>query len=353
MFDASSLSPGFKHRQLFSFQKQKGAALILALIIVAMVAALGVTFGESFTLSLARADNRWHGSQAQNYLLATETVAGYFLEQDLVESDIDSLQEPWATELTLPTDDGYLQANLEDAQGRFNLNSLAIPWSVPKENVSPQPYERFSPAQRRFIRLLQTFGDYPLTQQEAIEVTEAIIDWVDNDGENITGFGGAESLFYSAKTPPYEAANQKFDSVSELQMIEHVTPELYRLLEPLVIALPEENTTLNLNTASPALLSTINNLDDLTPMSVDDVESIIEERNLQPFETTEDFFNNPIIKNILPNMGDSGTGYGVATDYFLMHAKTSVGEQIRYVRSVLHRVDEENVVTIKRRYTSY
>lgn len=337
-----------------AIKKSGGAALVLALIIVAVVAALGVKFGEDFALSMARSENRWYGSQAQNYLLATESVASHFLEQDLADSDYDSLQEPWATELTLPTDDGYLQAQLEDAQGRFNLNTLAIAWTVPGENVNPQPHERFSPAQKRFIRLLQIFeDDYPVTEQEAIAITEAVIDWVDDDGENLAGFGGAESLHYSGKTPPYEPANQMFDSVSELQMVEGVTPELYRLLEPLLVVLPKENTTLNINTALPPLLRTLNAGDMMTPLAAEDISSILEERELQPFETIDDFLGNPAVRNSLPGSDEESSGYGVVSSYFLLHARASVGEQIRYIRSHLQRTDEDKVVTLKRRYTSY
>ncbi len=335
-------------------KKNSGAALIMALLIVVMVSVLAVKFSESFNLNVARSENRWYGAQAKNYLLATESMAGYFLEKDANENEIDELSEAWNADLVMPTDEGLLEAKLEDAQGRYNLNGLSIKAKIPDKNVNPQLHEKFSAQQKRFIRLLQIFDEYPLTQDEAISITEAAIDWVDDDGDNVTGFGGAESLHYSNKKPSYQPANQFFDSVSELQMVKGVTPELYRLLEPLICVLPDAATTLNLNTASPQLLRTINRPDDLSPLQAADVATIIEERSLQPAETVNDFFSNPAIQSIIP-VGAAAGGYGVSSDYFLMFAKTTVGEQIRFVISYLHRDPNKDgkVVTLNRRYTSY
>ncbi|GAB1260894.1 type II secretion system minor pseudopilin GspK [Aurantivibrio plasticivorans] len=331
-------------------QHQRGTALILAMMIVVVVTLLGVQFEERFTLSIAKAENRWHGLQAQNYLLATETLAAHFLEDDANNSDNDHLGEVWATEVTLPTDDGMMEVKLEDAQGRFNLNSLAANWTVPGNNPNPPLHLQFSPAQRRFIRLLQIFEDEQLTQQEAIEITEAVIDWVDDDGENLKGFGGAESLYYNNLSPPYTPANQLFFSVSELQMVKGITPALYQKLEPLVAVLPDTSASLNVNTALPEVLRSINDQSLLTPLSEQDVATIVEERTLQAFEDVADFSNNAAIKNAIPNLDTSD--FGVSTNFFLMHAKTSVGEQIRYVRSGLSRTDGK-VTTVSRRYTSY
>jgi len=335
-------------------KKNGGAALIMALLIVVMVSVLAVTFSESFNLNVARSENRWYGAQAKNYLLATEVMAGYFLEKDASENTIDELTEEWTAELVMPTDEGLLEAKLEDAQGRYNLNGLAIKATIPPTNINPQVHEKFSAQQKHFIRLLQIFEDYPLTQQEAIAITEAAIDWVDDDGDNVTGFGGAESLHYSNKKPSYQPANQLFDSVSELQMVEGMTPKLYRLLEPFICTLPDEKTTLNVNTALPQLLRTINRPDDLSPLRAEDVATIQEERNLQPAENVNDFFSNPAIQSIVP-IGAASGGYGVSSDYFIMFAKTTVGEKVRFVISYLYRDHKKDgeVTTLKRRYTSY
>ncbi|MEX1031857.1 MAG: type II secretion system minor pseudopilin GspK [Cellvibrionaceae bacterium] len=333
-----------------SLASNRGAVLVLALLIVAVVSGLAVQFTHTFKLNYSRVEYRSYGAQAQYYLLGAETLAGVVLEQDLADSDTDNLAEDWAQSIPpFPTDHGLLEARLEDAQGRFNLNNLS--GKANQENNSNHvPALRFTPPQRRFIRLLQTFEKYPLTVDQAIEVTEAVMDWLDGDDE-VFGFGGAESLHYSREQPPYQPANQLFSSVSELRLVRHMTPELYRLLEPLLVVLPE-NATLNVNTALPAVLRAINDAENLAPLDERALQDLLEDRELQQYETIGDFFSSPVLQNLAPNAVSTGAGYGVASDYFILHAKATVGEQVRFLVSQLHR-EEDAVTTVQRRYTSY
>lgn len=334
-----------------SRESERGSALVLALLIVAVVTGLAVQFAYSFALNLSRAEYRSYGAQAQYYLLGAEALAAVVLEEDAEEAaTVDHLGETWAQTIPpFPTDHGFLEARLEDAQGRFNINSLRRKTSAGNDpGVSPA--QRFTPEQRRFIRLLQTFEDYPVAVEQAIEITEAVIDWIDEDDE-VFGFGGAESLFYSRAEPPYGPSNQLFSSVSELRLVRHMTPELYQRLEPLLVALPED-ATLNINTALPPLLRTINSPDQLEPLDERVLVDILEERQLQHYESVGDFFSSPVIQNAAPNAIGTNAGYGVASEYFILHARASVDDQVRYLVSYLER-DDQGVRTMHRRYTSY
>lgn len=329
---------------------ERGSALVLALLIVAVVVALAVQFAYSFALNLSRAEYRSYGAQAQYYLLGAEALAAVVLEDDAEEGQVDHLGEIWAQSIPpFPTDHGLLEARLEDAQGRLNLNGLRRK-ATAGNDPSANPAQRFTPEQRRFIRLLQTFEDYPLAVEQAIEITEAVIDWLDDDDE-VFGFGGAETLHYSREEPPYQPANQLFTSVSELRLVRHMTPELYRRLEPLLVALPE-GATLNLNTALPSVLRTINSPDQLEPMDPRALVDILEERELQYYETVGDFFSSPVVQSAAPNAIGTNAGFGVASDYFILHARASVDDQVRYLVSYLQR-DNDGVRTVQRRYTSY
>ncbi|MGQ9426933.1 type II secretion system minor pseudopilin GspK [Gilvimarinus sp. F26214L] len=360
MYSASSRSPAHRYRARAlghsranlrggHRSRNRGAVLVLALLIVAVVTVLAVQFAHTFTLNYSRVEYRSYGAQARYYLLGAEALAGVVLEQDAAETETDNLTEIWAQAIPpFPTDHGLLEARLEDAHGRFNLNSLERKANA--EDTPGNPAERFTPAQRRFIRLLQTFEDYPLNPDEAIEITEAVVDWIDEDDEPF-GFGGAESLHYSREEPPYEPANQPFNSVSELRLVRHVTPELYRLLEPLLVALPAD-ATLNLNTALPPLLRTINDVDDLSPLDERALADLLEDRQLTQYETVSDFFSSPVLQNVAPNADSANAGYGVTSNYFILHAKASVGEQVRFMTSYLER-DGTQTSTLQRRFTSY
>src|SRR5690606_18822196 len=101
-----------------------------------------------------------------------------------------------------------IEVLLDDAQARFNINSLVMRRRG-LNDLGLEPTQRFSPYQKQFIRLLQALEPNPLGLQEAIALTEAVIDWLDVDDAPI-GFGGAESLYYSAEQPSYQPSNGLF-----------------------------------------------------------------------------------------------------------------------------------------------
>lgn len=347
-----------RHRKKQGAKDQVGAALVLVLLVTAIVAALAVEFQYALTLSMARVGNRWHGAQAHQYLLGAESLAALVLEQDFeADAEIDDLNEEWAQEVPpFPTDHGFLEAKIEDGQSRLNINNLRKKAPIDENQPPSNDWERFTPMQRRFIRLLQSFNEdieeLEVSEQEAIAITEAVIDWLDEDDEP-TGFGGAESLFYSNAEPPYQPANQFMNSVSELRLVQHITPQLYVLLEPYLVALPSE-TTMNLNTIPAKLMQTINDKENLQPLDANDVSDIITDRELQSFETVDLFNNNQIVESLLNNPDTEDASLGVRSDFFILHAKASVGEdQIRFLDSQLYRNEEGKTLAYNRRYTSY
>ncbi len=329
--------------------RQRGAVLILALLIVALVTGLSVSFAERFERSLWRAESRWGGDQARAYIIGAEALAAFVLQEDAKNDGnvrVDDLQEDWAQQQPpFELDGGWLQASLSDAQGRFNINLLA-------DNVNAQAAtvaERFTENQRRFIRLLQTFEAYPLDQAQAVEITEAVIDWIDADDEP-TGFGGAESLYYSGLEQPYSAPNRALVSVTELMRVKYMTPALYQLLAPHLVALNELSGP-NVNTMSLPLLRSLNVATSLQPLAVTDAQALVDERQLGPFETLADFSSNPVVAGLgsadKPVMTE---GLLTNSKYFLLTALVQVGEQRRHAQSLLFRnPDQNNQISVLRR----
>src|SRR5690625_6262563 len=52
----------------FVLAHQRGAGLIIALLVVSVGAALAIRFAGDFQLGMARAESRWHGAQTRTYL---------------------------------------------------------------------------------------------------------------------------------------------------------------------------------------------------------------------------------------------------------------------------------------------
>jgi general secretion pathway protein K len=335
---------------------ERGMVLIMALLIVVLVTSVVVAVSWRFTLSMARNENRWHGSQARAYLEGGEQLARKILIEDATQTQYDHLGEMWAQAgEPLPTDEGWIRGTIEDAHGRFNLNLLTPPLppqqgqgnQPPRDNSNATPQDRFSESQKRFIRLLQTIEleSGPVTPQVAVEIIEGIQDWLDADDQP-SGFGGAERDYYEGLDPPYPITNDFMTSVSELSLIKGVTPEIYKKLEPLVIALPKE-VQMNVNTLKPELLRTLNRKDNLQPLEEPDWQALQNERAAakEGFAQVTEFLSSPGVQAVLGDTSQfDSTGLVTSSNYFIFAAETLVGEQVRRSKTLLFRQNNDVVV---------
>ena len=236
------------HYRQSSPRSQRGAALIVALLVFALCTALVVAMELEFNRFYQRGGNILLAEQANAYLRGAEELATLALLADHDadknrDKPRDDLLEIWAqTPAPYTLDNGvWLLGCLQDLQGRFNLNRLAVP--AANEEGGP----RYTPAQAQFIRLLQALGEPALSEQEAKVVTQSVADWLDDNLEPLPE--GAEDDYYFGLTPAYRSANRPMASVSELRAVANITPELYRALEPWVTVWPQQPAPLNIHTA--------------------------------------------------------------------------------------------------------
>ena len=321
-------------------QRQGGAALIMALLIVALITVFALKASRDYQLSLARAEARWHGTQARAYLAGAERLAVFFLEQD--DPAIDSLQEDWAQPIPpFPVEGGSLVAEIRDASARLNLNDLVSPLVAEQ---APDSHERYNTSQRRFLRLLQSFEELPIALEDAIALLEAIVDWTDADSE-LTGFFGAEADYYQSLEPPYLPANGPFTSVGELRLVRGMTPQLMQLLRPYLSALPTGSVPMNINTLPDRLLRTLNASGVLTPLHPEDV-GLLRQENPE-YATIEDFKNNSVWSSLVADPGGVNVdNTATTTRYFVVTTAVSLGQQRRTMESLLRRDGEGESVSI-------
>lgn len=327
---------------------QRGAVLIMALLIVSVVAGLAVKFTGDFQLGMARAESRWHGAQARSILLSAENVAKFLLSLDPPE--VDHFGEDWSQELPFQIDGADILASAEDLNGRLNLNNLGNSFAT---NKGPSDWDRFNPNQRRFIRLLQAFPDeVPLSQDEAIAILEAVIDWRDSDNTE-AGFNGAEADYYQSLDPAYLPANKEFESLEELRLVRHVTPELMTLLRDYLVVLPEGRGRLNINTMPDKLLATITEPRRLQPLTEMDVELLRQAWDPKGYyEQVSDFTGSSAWQSIggsAPNVDN----LDVKTDFFRVTLHVQLVQQRRTMQTILERNPSDNTFAMFRRNDSY
>jgi general secretion pathway protein K len=225
--------------------RQRGVALILAVLMVALAAILAVNVSFKFYLDQRRAATTFALEQAFEIGKGAEAWAAEILVEDAGSSKRDDLSEKWATPLPpLPIDGGEIQGQLLDLQGRFNLNSL-----LEQDPQNPQQVRVNQYAYQQLKRLLEL-----LKLEE--EWADKIVDWIDPDNNPI-GSNGAEDPIYTAQTPPYRAANTGMTRVSELLNLPGFGIERYRVLAPHVAALPANVNVINVCTATPYVLDSM------------------------------------------------------------------------------------------------
>jgi general secretion pathway protein K len=217
---------------------QRGVALIMAVLIVALATMLAVSVASEGYMDQRRTSTVLILDQAYELGLGAEALAADTLNKDAKDTTIDTPNEGWATLIVLPVDDGIgeIKGNLEDLQGRFNLNNLLD--SNGLKNVS---------AIKQFERLLALLEIDP-------KWATTTVDWIDSDTSPEAS--GAEDSIYAGQSPAYLTANMVITRASELMSQVGMEISTFRKLEPYVVALPN-NTSLNVCTASALVLDSL------------------------------------------------------------------------------------------------
>ncbi len=286
---------------LISPRKQRGIALIMAMLVVAIAAVTAVSLVHEQSFSVRKTSNLQHYDTGLLYGVGLEDYARLFLKKDAKDSKIDHLGEDWAIGIpALPIDGGFLSGSIQDAQGLLNINNLLT-------NV----------ASRQQLTLLCK------NQDVNPDFVPALIDWIDQNTEAEVP-DGAEDDYYTALDVPYRTANRPMADISELKLIKGVDKEMYIKLKPFLTALPEK-TALNLNTIPGDIFDTLG----LGKTS----QEFIEERDKDAFSSLEDFATR---LNIV--LDEKQKEYlSVSTSYFLASGVVTLGEKSITLNSLIYR----------------
>lgn len=308
-----------KHPAISGKTRQKGVALLTALLLVALVTILTINLQWDTSLDIRRSQNLFEADQALLYALGAEAWASEILQTDARDSDTDHTGEDWATPVpTLPIEGGAIRGFLEDMQGRFNLNNLV----GRRGQVDEVALEQFE-------RLLTVLELDPA-------LARITVDWLDHDLE--PGFpSGAEDSFYTARIPPYRTANLALTSASELLAIGEMDAASYLILAPYVTALPN-GTALNVNTASaPVLRSLSDQISDTV------AENLVGERGDQGFDGLA-AFADLVEPEILQSLE-------LSSSFFRLTADVSIGSTRFTLYSLLER-NNGQLIPVMRTFNS-
>jgi general secretion pathway protein K len=200
---------------------------------------------------------------------------------------------------------GYkISATIYDMQARFNLNNLTN-----------------ADAQADFVRLLKTV-DPAIQELKAQEIARATAEWI-APAQQQNEF----SKYYLEQVPPYSAAHRAMTSASELLLVKGMSPRLYILLRPYVIALPVV-TQVNVQTAAAPVLTSLN-----PTMTLETAQAIERMRVQTPIVSAESFQSLDLIKNH-PVPAEKIT---TTSSYFLVETTVAIEKQKLVLYTLLER----------------
>lgn len=326
-------------------------ALMIVAIAVTVVASIFVQ--QRYSIRLTR--NFQDLEQTYQYAYAAEDWAGVLLKRDAQLNEHDSAFDNWDRKNLRPfeidNDDGeqigIMRIEIEDMQGRFNLNNL-VKKPPPAENQAtdqngyqnnPQNREADQPREtvvRAFQALLRQ-NDLPT------DFSNAVVDWIDADDQTLES--GAESEYYLSLDPPYEASNAFMVDPGELHKIKMEgvkdSKQQAKQLEPLLsyVATLPTPTTINVNTASKAVLLA-------SGMQPRQADMIISLRQSQPIPDLNSL--NQLTGNTLGLDAQIAELLGFESNYFRLAGEVRLGKSRLFLNSLLFRSPAGEVRVIMR-----
>lgn len=244
---------------------EKGAALLLTLLVVALLTTLILDFDTTSRNDLRAAAQFRDATQAVFLADAGIAAAEALLKNDAENSDdYDGLDEIWATPFpNYPVGEGTVSLTITDESGKINVNGLVT--SAGNMTVG-------RPAQiAQMRRLFEVLNIDP-------NLVDAIVDWIDTDPS--TQPYGAESGYYESLPRPYTCRNAPMTEIEELRLVKGITDEIYTKISPHLTVSSKSPYYININTAPAPVLRS---LDDSIDESV--AGRIMENR---PFKTLGD-----------------------------------------------------------------
>lgn len=194
----------------------QGIAIIMVMVVVFVLTILVGGFAYSMKIEMRLAQN--HGSETELEWLGRSGVelARYVLAQQMMipGQRFDALNQKWAGGIGV-TNESLMDISLDDVPLGSGVFSVKIIDQERKLNVNLATD----------VILKQATTLIGVDAAESSTIVDSILDWVDRDED--PHLSGTESDYYLTLSPPYYAKNGPIDDITELLLVNGVTPELF------------------------------------------------------------------------------------------------------------------------------
>lgn len=304
--------------------KQRGMAVISALLIAAVVAVIAggmLTRQTLFTRSLEAEQLRIQGTaRLQGGLQLSRQLLWDARQRD----PLTRFGQAWANPFVMAGSslaDIPFEGRLEDEQGKFNLRNLVANERVDQEQV------------RAFERLCEQLGIAATVRARIVARVIAAYPRLLNPeladkAALSTAFDSGRSTSPDAPGTPLAPTRPMLRTLQDLRSIKGVTPQVLETLAPYVTILPA-NTWLNGNTASAPVLAAY-----VPGLSLQRAQALIAERDGGHwFINRGDFVN----RLRMPELEMASVKVGITSDWFRLRGQARSGQRRVVLDALLQR----------------
>jgi general secretion pathway protein K len=297
-----------------SIKDEKGVALVLTLVVIALLVSLVVDFSYTMRVDLILAANMRDETKALYAVRSGVELARVILQED--DPDYDALDEDWALFDEHPgfiakDDEGRFKGTIVDEASKFPIHTM----------VNDQ-------GELVLARVDQLERIFALLDIDGVLI-DAIVDWLDSD--DTAGPAGAEDSYYEGLSPSYPCKDGPLASVEELLLVKGMTEEILYgdgeqegLMQHLTIY---SDGLVNINTASSVVLQSLSG-------EIDEglAQTIIDYREEEPFRGIDEL-------QIVPGMTEAI--YNAIKDRITTQSSTfslKAEGQVRGIKKVIFAV---------------
>jgi general secretion pathway protein K len=313
---------------------QRGVALLVAIVLFALATTLAAAITYNKAMAARRAAATFTLEQALQAGMAAEALAAIALE-DAADQTRTQLDQDWAQPLGPIEIEGtgvWIQAQAEDLQARFNLNSVV---------KFDQPTGIFVPDDDNVAVFRQLLRRFDIDERYA----DLLADWIDT-GIDPYGSQGGEDTLYLTQNPPYRPPNTFITHPSELLALPGFGAENYKKIAPYVTALPVD-AKVNVCTASGLVLdATMNDAQNQDEFTV--LPNLAEQREKGCFPELNGYLNG-ISADQRPK---AQLRVDEKSNWFRLRTNIRIGTAEFVLYSVLFRQQDQKVRTVQRSFGS-
>jgi general secretion pathway protein K len=326
----------FTNMRRITASRERGIALIVVLLTIAVLAALVFEFCHESRLKYQLAENTLHSYQALYCAEAGLALALAALEQNNSLWSDEKLAAMLSGAVEVPVGPGYCTASVVGERGKINVNGLVTRAGRPVRQHIDQMFRLIDALNRRRA------GRDPISYS----LVPAIMDWIDPDSEvTVLSYvqganAGAEDEYYQNLEKPYHCKNGPLDVLSELMFVKGMTREIFDggagtehanattgMSECLTVYGPEG--MVNVNEASAVVLQTLS--EQMDPVLA---ESIIRHR---PYQSVEELARVPgMTREVLQAIRGLVT-VQPGGEFYTVTARGVVGNCVRTIRVAVRR----------------